>query len=292
MSKFQLLALIALLASASLLGTVGLIQANDSFQELPPAPQKASRDKTETAGNFPLAKSSAEVTALAEGLSANNLFVPERGPRVEDPEGGETVVDAGLTDLELTGIGKIGDRQAAIITVNARRTSSRTRRPPTPAGELPQKKIFNIGDTIADTGLTLAKINFDKREGICEVELTEPGGGTRILKMETDDKASQSRSSKASQTEVKTASINIPRPALTPDSVKPPPPPVLPGTEVQQGGASDTPPTPNILSTGSNGKTSKVPLGKMSREDRLKKILELRQERLKESTSKSPNGKK
>ena len=59
------------------------------------------------AGIFRSEKSSSEVASLAQGLAGKNLFVPGRGPRLE--EGPETPPGPEEnSDLELTGIGKIG----------------------------------------------------------------------------------------------------------------------------------------------------------------------------------------
>jgi len=267
MSKLQLLVLIALLASASFLATSGLVNSVGVERELPPEP--VIEDPADKSAGRARPEPRSLVSSVSDRLASKNLFVPERGPKIDETTGETPPPPPGSATLELTGIGKIGKRQAAIIMVSPGRRSPRSRGAPQPS-EAPKKKIFTVGDEIGDTGKTLTEINFDRQEGICEVVLTEPGGGTEVLCMETDDKASQARSATAAKNQQAAAHVRVAPPAR--DAKSPPPPPGSGGT-----GVAIAPTTPNITTTPGTGvATPEKPVAEMTREERLKWAIEMR----------------
>lgn len=124
-------------------------------------------------------------------------------------------------DMELIGIGKIGERQAAIILVTARRGRGRNDE----AGA--KRNIYRVDDEVQDTGYKLVRIEND------EVEL-KSNNRTEILALNIGDAASARRSQQAvreaQQERLKTQQQAVAQedpPSATPP--RPPPPPPAPG---------------------------------------------------------------
>lgn len=288
MSKAQFFLLNLLLVMAAALTTAGFLSSRKVRRELP---AQVASEESETGRKRARARSAADAqtAALAELLWQKNLFVPERSPSIRTPDDDPSAAPAGPAEMELTGIGRIADRQAAIIIVNSRGRSVRRGiggQPPPPAADTPKKKIYSIGDEIEDTGFTLAEIKIDKQfhdketrsYGLYEVVLNDPHGGTKTLRMQTGDTASATRSASAASAQEKIKAVVI-APPLRDATAPPPPPPSADGTT-----AEISPATPNIVVGGGGApdETPGKPVAEMTREERLKWAIETRRRHMQE----------
>mgnify|MGYP006273665367 CR=1 FL=1 len=147
-------------------------------------------------------------------LWEKTLFHPRRTdevPTVEGPpdDDAPTTPQRNL-DMELIGIGKMGDRQAAIILVKASR-----RRTDQPSGT---RNVYRLGDDIQDTGYTLVNIQTS------DVELKR-GDESRILALNSGDTPSERRAQAAAQDAAQRTRSQRAKSSPPP----PPPPPPVPG---------------------------------------------------------------
>jgi hypothetical protein len=286
LTKFQLIVFNLLMVFCAILTTAGLVRSGETGEQLPAYEGLGSEEQQ---GARPLDGGPALVATMPspDDLYAKNLFVPERGPRTIEP-GEEPEEPEEVQDLELTGIGRIGDQEAAIIVVGRPRRVVRGRggRRPPPAATGGKKRIYEVGDEIDDTGYRLEKIIYSREEGTCEVLLSDSRGGERVLRMETDDTASVARAEKAVvAAREQQATVNVREPAR--DASSPPPPPPAPGGE---GGEPPTPPTPT-LTTGDLGDDEKPskPVSEMTRQERLKWAIEMRRRHMQNRNDQSEN---
>lgn len=278
MNKLQLLLLNMLLACAAVLATAGLVRSHEHQRSMPKAPAEDGDAQLIAPRVRNRLNRPARLGDVSEGLWQNNLFNPQRGPIVEAPGEKQDETAMPSAELELTGIGRIGKRQAAIIIVKSApvrrirnlRDRRQRGRPQAETG------IYAVDDEIGDTGYRLKEINFDKQAGVREVSLVDADGQTRVLSMETDDPASQARSeSAAAEAPKQVATIKTPAQPPRDASAPPPPPPVAgqPGD-----GAPAPPPKAPVIPAGASDdqETPDKPVAEMTREERLKWAIEMR----------------
>jgi len=178
-----------------------------------------------------------------EDIYKHTLFLAEREFK-QSQDSSSTAKVSAYYDFELTGAGRLGKKEFAVIIAkpksrsrhvyNRNRSSSSAK---TPAKATKGKShIYKIGQTIEDSGYKLISIHFGKRSSM----LTENREGTYVvlrkgaetikIYMDNNDVASQGRDKKA--TEVKKPEEKKPEkekePELLIDENMPPPPPPPP----------------------------------------------------------------
>lgn len=234
-----------------------------------------------------------------DDLWKNTLFRPERTEEVADPDAEEAEEKApDQVQLELIGVGKIGEKPVAIIlekTPARRAIRRRIRRPGAPEEEEEEppaktQHIYREGAEVGDTGYTVSRIDFS------EVLLVR-GDEELTLKLEAGDDQSQGRRDRAVATakakeaeqaaedakEEKTKQAAV---AASPGSPPPPPPPPVAAPSVPAPDGQKTP--PSAAAAGSAG----TPTSAMTREERLRRakllrerILQRRQEQQQEQSN-------
>jgi hypothetical protein len=239
-----------------------------------------------------------------DDLWKNTLFRPERTEEVADPDAEETEEKApDQVQLELIGVGKIGDKPVAIIlekTPVRRAIRRRIRRPGAPEveeEESPAKTqhIYREGAEVGDTGYTVSRIDFN------EVLLVR-GDEELTLKLEAGDDQSQGRrdravaSAKAREAEqaaeeAKEEKARETAASASPGSPPPPPPPPVAAPSVPAPEGGKTPPK-TTASGETSPKTTAGSTSAMTREERLRRakllrerILQRRQEQQQEQAN-------
>lgn len=198
MNKGQLISLVLLLGSAAVLATSGLIRSIDQTRSLPVADREEPTHHEKPIMSRPVRPAPGRgAAASSEGLWRKNLFTPSRGPRAEEPKDEQEEAPTQPAQMELTAIGRVGDKQAAVILVSASMQRRRPGRDQRTEPAQPAKKLYMVGEKVGETDYALTEIHFDKRQGVCEVVLTDSAGRTKILGMERDDQASQARAASA-----------------------------------------------------------------------------------------------
>ncbi len=222
----------------------------------PPAPagnqtpeaQNPRRPASKIPGIPPRAHQALVQTAVREidSLWKNTLFRPERTEEVQDGTGKPAAKKPGPeAQFELLGIGKIGERAAAIILVKSHTLSRRpyirplylrTRtvnrahsgRTSRPKAETPH--VYMLGASIEDTGYVLKKIEPDQvvlAKGDEEKILKLDRGDTGSLKRnEAAAREEKARNQKAAAHKAKPLPRKKTRPVVSPG--RPPPPPPAP----------------------------------------------------------------
>lgn len=242
-----------LLALSILVGTTLFLkpwQVKDESKQIAAALLKAD--------NRPIAKGEQEkeidfldkdVDLSAKGVEdiyKHTLFLAERELKKIQDGSGALKVSASY-DFELTGAGRLGKKEFAVIVAKAksrRRKTYNKRRSTGSAKKTPPKKvnkgkshIYRIGKEIEDSGYKLISIHFGKRSSM----LTEDSEGTYVvlrkgaetikIYMDNNDKASLNRDKKATaekKPEEKKEPKKEKEKELVIDENMPPPPPPPP----------------------------------------------------------------
>lgn len=201
----------------------------------------------------------------ADILWQASLFRPDRAEE-SDPAGGafgETV--AGVSEMELIGVGMIGGEAAAIIAIGDKDAApvrlTRPGRAPVaePARKTPPH-VFRRGQKVADSGFEVKSIELER------VVLTR-GDEERELKMDRRDAGSRRRTDLAAKEAL----------TRTPPAVAPLLPPAPLQTTVVSGAPGAVPPPPPIPGTNVGAvRDSAGGVGGMSRDDRVKAALDAR----------------
>ncbi|MCK5834351.1 MAG: hypothetical protein KAG98_01295 [Lentisphaeria bacterium] len=248
MKKFHLTILLVLAA----LLTVSLFlkpwQTEDDSKQITAALQKAdkrSATKVEQAKVIDFLEKDVDLSAKGvEDIYKHTLFLEDRELK-KIQSGTEAAKVSASYDFELTGAGRLGKKEFAVIVAkpkSSRRNYKRRRSTKSTKKVAPvtkpkgQSHIYRVGKEIENSGYKLVSIHFGKRSSM----LTENREGTYVtlrkgsetirIYMDNNDKASLNRDKKA--VEVKKPEEKKPKKekekALVIDENMPPPPPPPP----------------------------------------------------------------
>lgn len=269
---------------------------------------EASGDNVE--GRLQPRKSDSDVVAAGTGLNSNELdelwektlFRPERTEDVvtpDDPTAQEEQREQ--AQMELIGVGKIGDKPVAIILEKAapRRRVRRLVRGRPRSGKQEEEDdddssstktqhIYREGSEVGSTGYTVSSIGFN------EVVLVR-GDEEMTLRLEAGDDQSQNRrdkavaSEKAREAKQEAEETAATKPAGTTSPGQPPPPPPPPPMAAPSVPAPTGKKAPAKIASGSTSGAAAGKTAALSREERLKRakllrerILQRRQEQAKD----------
>ena len=172
------------------------------FSHKSPPPEKVLKQTPEepniqVPSVFPQKKKNLSSTEIAL-ISGNDLFSPARGVDPSTLKPKKTGKKIKHSQLELTGIYKMGSMKGAIISTVSNRSSSLANK----------KKIFTVGDKIGDTAYVLQDINPEDESVVVSM-----GTSQFILKLEREDPGSLNRRTKGEAASQARASMSATKPA-------------------------------------------------------------------------------
>ena len=121
-------------------------------------------------------------------LHQRSLFNEERSEQIEQSDEAEKQEPEKPVDMELIGIGVVGDTAAAVILVPKRRRRGNV----DSAGKQGTRHVYRLGQRVEDTGYKITDITLN------EVFLSR-AGSERVLRLQTSDDASLARKNKAAR---------------------------------------------------------------------------------------------
>ncbi len=212
------------------------------------------------------------------------LFRPERKPQLEAAveAAAQQAAPGSSIKMELKGIGRIGGKPKAIITVATRaqprgRAAARGKAAPEPTPAKDTRHVYGEGDEVETTGYIVKEVLF--RE-----VLLQRGDEERVLSLDTDDVQSQTRRDMAAKEEARTAAAALAKSkaktvaAVTPKILAggtknlPPPPP--PPPVAAPGGKSLPTPSKTAAAATAVAPSQRLP---MTKEERIKRAQEIRE---------------
>jgi hypothetical protein len=188
---------------------------------------------------------SKDVDLSAKGLEdiyRHTLFLPERKPPAHQAANG-VVKQSASYDFELTGAGRLGTKEFAVIVAKPKRSRrmgytrkiknhSNVSKKPVKERE-GQSHIYRIGDQVAESGYKLVSIHFGKRSSMItklhegtHVVLRKGSESIRIY-LDNNDRASLDRDKQATKSKKteKAEETKKPEELVIDENMPPPPPP-------------------------------------------------------------------